>query len=571
MNKQGVTLFTFCAILFFSTCQQREEKRELLPADGGKFYGGVLNVNESEYLKTLYPPAITDVFSYRIASQIYEGLFTFDPRTLRTIPLLVENYSVSEDGKTYIFRIKDNVFFHDDECFENGKGRELTSEDVIYCFERLGIPADNNMGHAVLENIEGFSSFYAGQSDEIEGIEAIDDHTLKISLTNPGAFFTTQLARSFTYIYPREAVEYYGEDFRRSPVGTGPFYLHDLNEGSQVVLRKNQNYHGKDENGNQLPFLEAINITFINDKKSELFEFRKGNLDMIYRLPTEYIIEILEETMGNESGDYSNFQLQRKPEMVTHFLVFNNDSLFRNKNLRKAFSYAIDREKILNFVLNGEGYAAGTHGITPPVFPDYNLDLIKGYPFDVDSALFYMDKAGYPGGTELGDITIYLNAEGQRNTNVAVEIQKQLKEHINVEVKLNVIPFAQLTDRSMTGDFTLMRMAWYADYPNPESFLSLFSNRHMENGQNVYPNIARYNSDRFQESYEAGLSAETIDEAYSRFIEAENIMIEDAPVLILWYDEGYRLLQPWVKDFFNNSIEFRNYATVYFDKTDPSL
>ena len=151
----------------------------------------------------------------------------------------------------------------------------------------------------------------------------------------------------------------------------------DVEEDISIILKKNTNYHDKDEFGNQLPYLDAVSIQFIKDKKTELFEFRKGNLDMIYRLPTEYIIEILEETMPGANGEYSQFQLQRSPEMMTQFLTLNNQSgVFKNRNVRKAFNFAIDRTKILDFVLNGEGYAPGNHGITPPVFSNYNIEFL---------------------------------------------------------------------------------------------------------------------------------------------------------------------------------------------------
>jgi len=568
--------------LFTACGSEKTNKGEgaLRSAQGGKFYGGIFRINESEYIKNLFPHNITDAYSYRVASQIYEGLFKFDPQTLEVINGLVESYDIDETGTIYTFKIKKGVMFHDNPCFNDGLGREVKSEDVKYCFTQLCTKSINNQHFAIFEEVlKGAKAYYDASNNgnkpafEVEGIKVLDDYTLQLHLLKPNSLMIVNLAQPACFIYPREAQERYGVDMRINAVGTGPFSLNitDVEEDISIILKRNPNYHISDEHGNQLPFIDAVSIQFIKDKKTELFEFRKGNLDMIYRLPTEYIIEILEETMPGANGEYSQFQLQRSPEMMTQFLTLNNQKgVFRNKNVRKAFNFAIDRTKILDFVLNGEGYAPGNHGITPPVFSNYNIEDIKGYSLNIDSARYYLRKAGYANGGGFPKLQFLLNAEGDRNTNVAVEIQKQLKDHLNVEVELQILPFAQLLEKSYSGDYNILRAAWVADFPSAENFLWIFSSKDVPNSLNEasYPNVARYVNRTFDDYYESALKAKSIEEANALFKKAEIKLMEDAPVIVLWYDEGYRLNKSYVKDFPNNPMQYRDFGRVYFEEAE---
>jgi oligopeptide transport system substrate-binding protein len=549
-------------------------------AKGGKFYGGVFRINETEYIKNLFPHNITDAYSYRVASQIYEGLFKFDPQTLEVTNGLVDNFTVDALGVKYTFHIKRGVFFHDNPCFPDGKGREMNARDVSYCFTKLCTKSLSNQHFSIFKGIlKGADRYYEATTGnnkptfEVEGIRIIDDYTIELELLRPNSLFTVNLARPACFIYPKEAEEKYGLDMRINAVGTGPFTLNsaDVVEDISIILKRNEKYYLKDDSGNQLPYLDAVSVQFIKDKKTELFEFKKGNLDMIYRLPTEYIIEILEETMPGANGEYSQFQLQRSPEMMTQFLVLNNQKgVFTNKNVRKAFSFAIDRTKILDFVLNGEGFAPGNHGITPPVLPNYSIENIKGYSLNIDSARYYLGKAGYPGGKGFPNLEFLLNAEGDRNTNVAVEIKKQLKDHLNVEVELQILPFAQLLEKSYRGDFSVLRAAWVADFPSAENFLWIFTSKDVPNSLEdaSYPNVARYVSHAFDSYYDRALAAKSIEDANQFFNKAEQQLMDDAPIIVLWYDEGYRLVKSYVKNFPNNALQYRDLGKVYFEQAD---
>jgi oligopeptide transport system substrate-binding protein len=575
------TLLLITALAFLFSCSKNDQNddsaNQSIEAKGGRFYGGVLRLNETEYIKSLYPPSITDAFSFRVANQIYEGLFKFDQANLSLKKCLVEDYSVDASGTVYTFKLRHGVFFHDDPCFSGGKGRELNAYDVKYCFEQLCTQNINNQGFVVFKGLlKGADKYYAAAINgktpvfDLEGIKVQDNYTLQLTLLKPSSIFLFDLARPFTLIYPKEAKEKYGFDMRIKAVGTGPFLLGNIDEDISIILKKNPKYYGRDEFGNQLPFLEAVDIKFIKEKKTEMFEFKKGNLDMIYRLPSEHVAEVLESHKEGTNNEYSGYELQQTPEMATQFYTFNNKGkVFNNVNLRKAISFAIDKQKIFDLVLNREGYAPGHKGIIPPSFKDYPVDSLRGYMFNLDSARYYLAKAGYAEGKGFPPVTLELNSDGDRNTNVALEVLRQLKENLNISIEMKVVPFSQLVEKIITGKSEFYRIGWLADFPSPENFLSLFYGKTVPASPNEksFPNFSRYTNDEYDIWYEKALSSRSAEEATPYFYEAEKILIKDAPVVILWYDMGFRLLQNYVRNFPNNAIQYRDYSEVYLEKT----
>lgn len=578
-SKHLLSLLASFTFLIACTDADKNKKAETVASEakGGRFYGGVLRLNETEYIRSLYPPSITDAFSFRVAGQIYEGLFKLDQADLSLKKCLISDYTVDSSGTIYTFKIKKGIFFHDDPCFSGGKGRELQAEDVKYCFTQLCTQSLNNQGFVVFKGLlKGADRYHASAingkpaSFDLEGLQVLDPYTLRLVLTKPSSIFLYDLARPFTLIYPKEAKEKYGFDMRAKAVGTGPYTLGHVDEDISIILKKNPNYHGIDQFGNALPFLDAVDIKFIKEKKIELFEFQKNNLDMIYRLPAEHVAKILESANEGSNNEFSAYELQQTPEMATQFYTFNNKGkVFSNKNLRKAISFAIDKRKIFELVLNREGFAPGTKGIIPPAFKKYPVDSIKGYSFNLDSARYYMAKAGYAEGKNFPPVTLELNSDGERNSNVANEVVRQLRENLNIKIDMKVLPFSQLVENIITGKAEFYRIGWLADFPNPENFLSLFYGKDVPTNpeEKSFPNFCRYTNAKYDELFEKALASKTPQEASAHFFEAEQILMNDAPVVVLWYDMGFRLLQSSVRNFPNNALQYRDYSEVYLEKT----
>ncbi|MCU0429449.1 MAG: ABC transporter substrate-binding protein [Cytophagaceae bacterium] len=564
------------ASIFLGGCNDSKDAADnpnaLVEAKGGKYYGGVFVVNESDYIKNLFPHNMVDAISYRVASQVYEGLMKFEQKDLSLKPAIAESYTVDSSQTVYTFKLRKGVFFHDDKCFD-GKGRELTSEDVKFCFTLLCTPSSNNQGFSCFDNIlKGAHEYYEAAKNgkpsfEVEGIKVIDPYTIQFTLVEPNSIFLNNLARPFTFIFPKEAHKEYGLEMRTKAVGTGPFQIQEIQEGNVIVLKKNPNYYLSDADGNKLPYLNGIKVKFLREKKSELLEFKKGQLNMMYRMPTDYIIEI-EESTAQKKGEFGEYELQRTPEMATHFLGFLNTSkAFTNKNLRKAVSFAIDRKKILDAVLSGEGYWHGIYGLTPlDAYKGYDVKKIRGYDLNMDSAVYYLRKAGYRNGADVPTINLELNSDGERHIAVAEEIKKQLKDNLNITVNINVVTLAQLVENMQSGKSEFFRAGWFADYPSPENFLWFFYGKNVPTSADKlsYPNLTRYVNPEFDKYYEAGLHSKTQEEAYENFLKAEQIAMADAPIIVLWYDEGYRLLQANVKGLDNNAMQYRDFTSVFF-------
>ncbi len=581
MVRLQYVIFSFLALTLWSCGGGSSEeantttiREELTPAKGDRNYGGIFRLNESEFVASLFPHSVVDVYSHRVVAQIYEGLYKFDQKSLMPELCLAESMEVDESGTVYTVKLKKEVFFHDDACFPESKGRELKAQDVAYSFTRLCTQEGlENKGFHVIDGvIKGARAYYeasaGGNTPEfpVEGIVVVDDYTLKLTLESPNSLFKYTLARPELLIFPKEAYEKYGVDMNRKTVGTGPFRLKSFEQDVSIILVRHDNYHGVDEFGNKLPLLDALDIKFIAEKKQELYKFEKRELDMIYRLPNDHIIQIL------SLADSEDFQFQREPEMQTQMVVFmNQHPVFGDKNVRKAFSFAVDRTKILEDVLNGEGDAPGHHGITPPLFTNltketsYGAKQITGISQNIDSARYYLAKAGYKNGEGFPAFTYYYNTDGNRHALVAIELQKQLKDYLNINIELVPLPLSELAKKSLGGKYDIVRLAWVADLPHPAPFLKFFYSKNLPDslGEQSFPNISRYRNEEFDRLYEAGIAAQTDQEAYEYFLKAEKLAMQDVPMMVLWYDEAFRLLQPYVKNFPNNPMQFRDLSEVY--------
>jgi len=552
-----------------------ENRKNAIPTErkayGPVSNGGVLRLNEEEYLRSLYPLNITEVSGHRIANQIYEGLVRFDQADLTIEPNISKGWDIDSTKTLYSFHLRSDVKFHDNACFADGKGRWVVANDVKYCLDRLCADDVNNKGYEFIKDrITGAKEYHAATAGGklpyggCKGISVLNDSTIQIKLTQPYGGFLNLMALPFAYIYPPEAVEKYGIDMRIKAVGTGPFILKQLRENDVVILLRNPHYWDHDEYGNQLPYLDAIRWSFISDQKSALLEFKKKKIDMIFRPPLEMMDEILDRE-GNLLGDYKQYQLQEKPSMTVQFYGFKNQgNLFNNKKLRQAFNYAVDRPKIVNYTLKGSGFP-GIYGIVPPAFALFDASKTIGYSYDPEKARKLMADAGYPGGKGFPKLDLQINSGGGRNEQVAEAVQKMLSENLNIEINITKMPFAQHLEAIETSKAEFYRFGWIADYPDPDNFLMLFYSKYIPASmdERSYLNTTRYKNEQFDEFFEYAQAETDETKRNEWYAKANQTVIEDAPVLLLFYDKDRRLLQPTVKNFPQNAMEYRNLRDVF--------
>ncbi len=489
------------------------------------------------------------------------------------MPALATHWDIDASKTRYIFHIRKGVFFHDDPCFENGKGREVTAQDIKFCFDRLCYhnPADNQGFWIFKDVVKGANEYDSLTANKVvpatgvSGVVVLNDSTIQIELVKPYAVFLARLALIFGKIYPKEAFEKYGSDMRKHCVGTGPFYL-KINQDHQITfLARNQKYWKKDEHGNQLPYLDAIRVSYIKEKKNELQEFKKGNSDMVYKFPLEMIEEII-DTNHRLKPDYAHFILQGMPSMSLQYYGFQHQGkIFDDVNVRKAFCYAYDRRKLCEFTLKGTGFPA-VYGTVPPGTGTFDSKKVAGFEYNPALAQNLLAKAGYPKGKGFPKVTLQLNSGGSRNTQVAEAVKKMIEETLGIEIDLLMVPWAQHTEAVETAKVDFYRLGWIADYPDAENFLNLFHSKYVPDDikQKTYINSFRYKSKKFDMLFDEAIA--TIDEQKRNelYAKADQQVIDDAVVLPNYYDIDYRLLQPYIRNCPQNAMEFRDFSEVYF-------
>ena len=376
------------------------------------------------------------------------------------------------------------------------------------------------------------------------------------------------LALLATSIYPKEAIEHYGyEGMQNHMVGTGPFYATEINNGSKVVFKKNKNYWRTDEFGNQLPFLNEVQISFIKDKKEELEAFKNDELDMVWGLPVEEIPNIMGSLEEAKEGKNREFEVQSVNSLNIQYYGFQFTSdVFSDINVRKAFNYAVDRDSLVEFVLDGEGIPAH-NGFVPPM-NGYPYESVKGYTYNPTMAKQYMSKAGYPNGKGFPELTLSLNKSGGVNVKIAEFITGMLKDNLGVSVKMETMPMSELYPKVEKGELLFWRFGWIADYPDPATFLHLFHSNVAE-GQRP-DNYFGYSSEKFNTVYESALKEIDSDKRNKLYAQADQVVMDDAVIMPLMFNVGIRLINPQVRDFDINEMEFRDLAVVHMRKKQKS-
>lgn len=571
MRKISLFLLFF-GVLYFGCRPQHNSVPTLVPtAQGNAYYGGMFSWNEEEFFRTLYPPAIGDAIGHRIANQLYEGLVRPDQATLEILPALASSWRLSPDGKRYTFTIRQGVRFIDDPCFVNGKGRTVSAYDVKYCLDRACTFAPDNKAINFLgDRIVGAKTYFeqtktqAATAAGVSGIQAPDSLTISIDLLKPFPNFLHILAMQYGFVYPHEAVEKYGtEGLRLHAVGTGAFYVKKVEESQLLLLLKNPHYWQTDTLGNQLPYLNGIRISFMGDKMSELLHFRQGKLSMMYKLPYEYTDEIVDR-QGKLMPDYQAYVLQQMPSLSVQYYGFlTNSGVLANKKLRQAICYAVDKQRLADHTLKGAAVAAT--GRVPNCVPDYAYQRLNAYHYNPNLARQLLAEAGYPNAQGLPPISLQINGGAKRHEQIAEAIQKMLSETLNIKLSISVLPMAQHLENIEAGKAQFWRSGWAGDYPDPENFLSYFLSSHLPStpDDRAYLNTVRYRNPHFDQLMAQALATTNRQQRNELYLQAEQLTLDDAIALNLFYEKDRRLLQRNVQNLPQNMLEYRNLSDVY--------
>jgi len=506
----------------------------------------VFKYNESAGITSLDPAFAKDQATIWAANQLFNGLVQLDDN-LNVKPCIAKSWKISEDGLYYTFILRNDVYFHNHPLFINNKGRNVVASDFVYSFSRLIDPKIASPGAWVFNNVNDKIT------EKSFNFKALNDTTLIICLKKPFPPFLSLLTMPYCSVVPKEIVEYYGKDFRRNPVGTGPFQFKLWKEDVKLVLVKNPDYFEKDGD-QQLPFLDAIAITFIADKQSAFLEFVKGNLDFISGIDPSYKDELLTKKGELNPKFKGKFKMQSMPYLNTEYLGFlvdekkNNESnnILKFKKIRQAINYGFDRKKMIKYLRNNIG-TPGIFGFIPKGLPSFDSTIIIGYDYNPDKARKLLSEAGYPNGVGLPEITLSTTSA---YLDLCKFIQHQLEE-INIKIRIDVNPPATLREMVAQSKISFFRGSWIADYPDAENFLSLFES---DNFTPKGPNYTHFSNKAFDELFEKAKSVTCDSLRYIFYQQMDKIIMDESPVVVLYYDQVLRFYQNNIKGLNNNPM-----------------
>ncbi len=533
IKKRNEILLIFYSLglsIFFLECNKHEHADKK-----------IFRYNEISGIASLDPAFSKNQSIMWAIHQLYNTLIEVDSNMLLK-PSIAASWEFSDSNKTVTFHLRNDIYFQDDECFSNKKGRKLIAADVVFSFNRIADKNTASPGAWIFNN----------RVKEKTPFTAVNDSTLQIKLLAPFQPILGILSMQYCSIVPHEAVEKYGNDFRRHPVGTGPFAFVAWEEGQAMVLKKNHHYFEKDSCSNSLPYLDGVKINFYDSRATEFLEFQQGRLDFINDIDPSFKDEILSKT-GNLKGEWKDkIELQKHPYLNIEFfgiLTDSNNVLVKNSPLkllkiRQAINYGIDRKKMMLYVRNSIGTAAES-GFVPQGLPSFNKEKVKGYTYDPAKAKQLLVEAGFVNGTKFPEIkllTIPVYA------NLASYVANELKQ-IGINVKVEAMQKSLLLEQTSKSKALFFRGSWIADYPDAENYLSVFYSKNP-----APPNYTRFKNLLFDQLYERALSQTNDSLRYELYQQMDKIIVENAPVIPLWYDEAIHLVQKNIKGFVPNSL-----------------
>ncbi len=563
------------------------------PKDGRAVYRSAF---ESD-LPSLDPIKIGDTTSHDVAHNLFNGLVQYRPEITGPdqalsdlVPALAESWTLSEDGRTYTFKLRQGVTFH--------HGKPFTAHDVKYSFERLADPRNASTGAWTLNAfaLEGIDEYReackaAGRDGEkihLDSIKVIDDHTLSLTLSRVVPFALHVLAMAYYYIVPQDEAEKWGDQFTFHPVGTGPFKFESWKPNQKVTLVKNENYF---ETGK--PHLDELRFYIVPDENIRLLWFENGELEHLEPpIPAASFDRILSDpkwnAMGNRAireiesiNDPSRSNVIKDREWTIQYLGMDTQSeYFKDLRIRKAFNYAVNKRKIIDVVRNGRGIEA--KGVLPDGFPGFKEDRKAPYPYDLDKAKALMAEAGWrdTNGDGILDkggkpfkITFWHN-QSMIYAMLGSSVQADLRElGIDIDVQSlewapylkKVKPNKDENGNILSSEASFFRFGWAADYPDPDNYLwTLF---HSDNiGQD---NAVRYSNPEVDGLLDRARTTTDWDTRKSLYQEAESRIIEDAPWIFLYTNVEYKLVQPYVKGQQMHPLIRNEMSVIQLEKPTP--
>ncbi len=521
----------------------------------------VFQYNEDVSVNTLDPAYIKSQSEIWIGSQIYEGLVGLDLQQ-NPIPALAKSWEIQENGNVYKFVINSKAQFIYTDVKKWGSpvldSQKLSVDDVLYSFYRIINPATASPGAWIFsdkvivpQNFD-FQNIAKSSMRDSAPFKKVNDSTLMIRLKSPFPAFLSILATNYAWIVPAFTQKFEGGKLGRSPIGTGPFFLKRWEEDVRLVMLKNPIYR-EFEGENRLPYLQAINVDFVKNKQTAFMQFVAKKYDFFNGIDGSFKDDLLEKNGKLKSKYEQNIHALITPFLNTEYIGFYlGDSLngaknpFTNLNLRKALQFSIDRKSLVKYLRNGLG-EEGQSGFVPPALIKQTE---KAQPlYDLSRAKDFLKQSNYLKNTkQYAPLKLTVTAD---YLDMAVFLQQSWKQ-LGITVEIDLQTGGMLRQLRNQGKLGMFRGSWIADYPDAENYLSCFYSKYFSpNG----PNYTHYKSTQFDKLFEkvAFGTYEDVNQRHKDIQNANQMISEDAPVLILYYDKSLRLYHPHVEGLNNDA------------------
>ena len=517
-----VFAFLFSASAFFTACGGGGKEKPPLN------YGGTFNVNLTGSVETLDPNEInydSDLFA---TLPIYEGLVKAGENFDEPEPFLATSWEKLNDGRKFVFHLRKDVKFHADPCFENENDRKFSSYDALFTFERIAEHNSPGINYSLFsEMIVGMPQFHAGKTKTIEGIKIIDSLTIEFNLTKPYVTFLKLLASSSAYMLSQKAIGYYGEEFDKHPIGTGPFKLSIWNPIKELFFIKNNDYWRHDKAGNKLPFLDAVSIKILSSPGFGITDFLKGECDFVKldRKNYQTAVKAVNTAKFRVEKTHRNFNVR--------FYGFSFDKktpLTEDKNLRRAIAYSFNRRKIFNspsFPFSPAQTLVPLSLLGNTKVEWYSYDLLKGKTV--------ADKINT-------DDVKYLFFSSVNAPSVGI-LEKGMKS-LGLKVKTKVQPkgyYRFILEKRPD----IFRVSMMPSFPDPTEYYSMFYSK-----SSKFTNLFAYSNNEFDIIYEQSLIEQNKRKRQNHFLRLEKILRDDAAALyVSEADEMYNFISLRVENF----------------------
>ncbi|MFW6105319.1 MAG: peptide ABC transporter substrate-binding protein [Chloroflexota bacterium] len=482
---------------------------------------------------TLDPAISADMSSHTYVMQIFSGLVRLD-HELNIVPDIAESWGKSPDGKTYTFYLRQGVKFHN--------GREVEADDFKYSWERACNPnTGSGTAATYLGDIVGAKDMLAGKSEEISGVEVLDDYTLRVTIDAPKAYFLNKLAYPTAFVVDRANVES-GGDWWREPDGTGPFRLKEWRRGEWLILERSQVYYGEMDQLEQVVYL-------LSGVPMALYE--TGQIDVV-SVHSAYI-----DLVSDETGQFYP-ELAITPELSLYYIGFNTaQPPFDDVNVRRAFCHAADKESIARVILRDMVNEAD--GILPPGMPGYN-EVLVGLDYDMEKAIELIADSRYGDASNLPPITLTVEGYGNNIPSYLGAIIQEWQQNLGVEISVRQLEPEDFIYNLKQEKDEMFVMGWIADYPDPHNFLDIL----FYTGSEV--NIPEYSNPTLDALLDQAAIEQDEAVRLAMYQQAEQLVVDDAPCLPLFHGKNYILVESYVNGYELSPLGIPDLSKVYIDK-----